>query len=208
MNRELIEKTEVFLKETFGDSEHADYRIRHSYRVAHIAEEIAEKEGFDVTNAVIAALLHDIGYSQGFESVEDWKEHGRKGAKIVRPFLESLGLPEKDVNDICFAIAVHVDDQSDFEGEFTPFTRTLSDADNIDHMGPLRIFENLVFTGYTDGDHEAQKAHILGVLSKLKGYYEEPLATVAATKLWRERIAFYMDYYERLLRQILHEEEI
>ncbi|MGM9563506.1 MAG: HD domain-containing protein [Faecousia sp.] len=64
MNRELVEKTEAFLKETFDASPYlqahpADkaYRFQHTYRVANIAKGIAEKEGFDVTAAVIAGLF-------------------------------------------------------------------------------------------------------------------------------------------------------
>ena len=66
MNTEMIAKTEVFLKDTFAASSYLqanptdrDYRLEHSYRVANIAKTIAEAEGFDVTCAVIAGLLHD-----------------------------------------------------------------------------------------------------------------------------------------------------
>ena len=68
MDRRLVEKTEKFLKDTFAASEYLnthpverDYRLEHSYRVANIAKQIAESEGFDVTHAVIAGLLHHNG---------------------------------------------------------------------------------------------------------------------------------------------------
>ena len=67
MNSEMVGKAEDFLKETFGSSAyfHAhptqrDYRLEHSYRVANLAKFIAQREGMDVTWAVLAGLLHDI----------------------------------------------------------------------------------------------------------------------------------------------------
>ena len=51
MNREMIAKTEDFLKDTFAKSTYLqnnptdrDYRLEHSYRVANIAKAIAEAE--------------------------------------------------------------------------------------------------------------------------------------------------------------------
>ena len=86
----MIQKTEAFLKETFAASTYlkahpreADYRLEHSYRVANIAKKIAEAEGFDVTGAVIAGLLHDIAYCEEMTGREDWKNHGRRSAAIA-----------------------------------------------------------------------------------------------------------------------------
>ena len=101
MNTELVAKTEEFLKKKFDDSEyfkaHPDekaYRLEHSYRVANIGKTIAQKEGFDETEMVIACLLHDVSYCDDFGE-DGWKDHGRNAARIARPFLKELGLPEE-----------------------------------------------------------------------------------------------------------------
>lgn len=67
MDRELITKTEEFLKEKFDSglylNAHPDakaYRLEHTYRVANIGRQIAAEEGFDETEMVIACLLHDV----------------------------------------------------------------------------------------------------------------------------------------------------
>ena len=116
------------MKETFSASayllEHPgerDYRLEHSYRVANIAKTIAEREGFDVTHAVIAGLLHDIAFCEEMTTREDWQNHGRRSAAKARPFLKSLGLPSDAVNEILYGIAIHVDDQADFEWRRSPF---------------------------------------------------------------------------------------
>ena len=89
-----IQKTEAFLKEQFDKcdyyKEHAtdkEYRLQHSYRVAHAAKEIARKEGLDEEGLIIGALLHDVGYCC-LCSENVWNEHGRLAARLVRPFLE------------------------------------------------------------------------------------------------------------------------
>ena len=63
-SEEYIRKTEEFLKSKFDSgkyfSSHPEakaYRVEHSYRVANIGREIAEKEGFDVTGMIVACLL-------------------------------------------------------------------------------------------------------------------------------------------------------
>ena len=148
MNREMIAKTEAFLKDTFAASTYLrnhptdrDYRLEHSYRVANIAKTIAETEGFDVTCAVIAGLLHDIAYCEEMVTREDRMNHGRRSAAIARPFLESLGLSADAVNEICYGIAIHVDDKADFEWERTPFCETVGDADNTVSYTHLRAHE-------------------------------------------------------------------
>ena len=69
LNHEWIRKTEEFLKDKFAHAtefEQPDiaYRIEHTYRVANIGREIAQQEGFDETEMVIACLLHDASYCE------------------------------------------------------------------------------------------------------------------------------------------------
>ncbi|MBR4768695.1 MAG: HD domain-containing protein [Lachnospiraceae bacterium] len=94
-------------------SEDKAYRLEHTYRVANIGREIAAKEGFDETEMVIACLLHDIACCEQFGE-GGWNELGRRSAKISRPFLQQLGFTEDRINDICYGIAIHVDEKADF----------------------------------------------------------------------------------------------
>ena len=156
MNRELTEKAEAFLKRKFAESEYfaenpaaMAYRLEHTYRVANIGKLIAAREGFDETEMVLACLLHDISYCERFGE-NGWREHGRRAAKIARPFLRELGLAEDRVNDICYGIAIHVDDEADFPGERTAFALTVSDADNIDRFDVYRIHETLCGDGFLE----------------------------------------------------------
>ncbi len=205
-HNELIHRTEVFLKETFGNSlldpKACAYRLEHSYRVANIGREIALKEDLDPTEMVIACLLHDISYSRPMETREDWCEHGRLSAKMANPFLVDLGFSQDRIQDICYGIAIHVDGKADLDGETTAFAETVSDADNIDRFDVYRIYETLNacrFQELTLAEKQLKTDAMLQGLHELKSM---PMATKTASALWQDRIHFYISFYERLKRQL------
>lgn len=209
MNTEMIAKAEAFLKDTFAASEYLQnnpsagrYRLEHSYRVANIAKDIAAKEGFDVTHAVIAGLLHDIAYCEEMRSREDWQNHGRRSASLARPFLEGLGLPEDAVNSICYGIAIHVDDQADFIWERTAFCETVGDADNIDRFDAYRIYEALQAMQFSELSLNEKQEKVTDMLNKLQRYQEMPLGTATAKDLWLRRLDYYIGFYEKLKAQL------
>lgn len=205
----MIKKTEAFLKETFAASTYLqnnpterDYRLEHSYRVANIAKAIAEAEGFNVTNAVIAGLLHDIAYCEEMMTREDRINHGRRSAAIARPFLESLGLPADAVNEICYGIAIHVDDEADFQWERTPFCETVGDADNIDRFDAYRIYETLEYLSFSKMNLDDKREKVESTIEKLNRFKEMKLGTATAKNLWIQRLDYYIGFYEKLKAQL------
>lgn len=205
----MIEKTAAFLKETFAASSYLqanpadrDYRLGHSFRVANIAKTIAEAEGLHVTYAVIAGLLHDISYCEEMQTREDWKNHGRRSAEIARPFLKKLGIPSDALNDICYGIAIHVDDQADFSWKRTPFAETVGDADNIDRYDAYRIYELLQVRKFSEMTMEQKADTVKSTVEQLKRLKEERFGTPTATALWVQRIAYYLGFYEKLQAQL------
>ena len=206
---ERIGKTEDFLKAelwklaSFRDNipRMAEYRIEHSYRVAHIGAQIARAEGLDAEKTVIACLLHDVGYSVDFAGREDYRNHGRYGARIARPFLLSLGFSEADVNEMCYGIAIHVDDRADFEGERTPLALTVGDADNIDRFDAYRLYEGLHFKDYMNLPLADQQTLAQGALARLPKLRELPCGTKTGETLWKEKIDYQIGFYQKLLRQ-------
>ncbi len=208
INLELIKKTEEFLKQKFADSvflkEHPEakaYRIEHTYRVANIGREIAVKEGFDETEMVIACLLHDVAYCEEFGE-DGWKEHGRRSAQIARPFLKGLDLPENRISDICYGIAVHVDEKADFPGENTPFALSVGDADNIDRFDAFRIHEALNRDSFLKMSHEEKKEYLEKRLFRLRELRGIPFSTKTADELWKSRLDFYIIFFQKLADQL------
>ena len=207
-NRELVKKTEEFLKQKFEDAaflnEHPEakaYRLEHTYRVANIGREIAVKEGFDETEMVIACLLHDVAYCEAFGE-DGWKEHGRRSAQIARPFLEGLDLPETRINEICYGIAIHVDEKADFPGENTPFALSVGDADNIDRFDAYRIHEALDRDSFLQMSFEEKMEYLGKRLSRLRELREIPFGTKTADELWKSRLDFYMVFLQKLSDQL------
>ncbi len=206
---ERIEKTLAFLQSSFENTLYFQtdpaakrYRLEHSIRVANLCGQIARAEGWDEELAVIAGLLHDAGYGQDFPADYNWNEHGRDGARFVRPFLESLGLGAETVNEICYAIAIHVDDKADFEGERTSFALTVGDADNIDRFDAYRVYEAVRHLLKPE-EHtlEENLAWTRDRLDRLERLREMPFATVTAAALWQDKVDFQVQFFRRLLAQ-------
>ena len=129
------------------------YRFEHSLRVANIAGNIAKAEGQNILTATLAAILHDIGkYDTQIK-----EEHGRVSAEIARPFLMTLDISERQIQNIQYCIAAHVNGDAGYDYEDIAEAKTVIDADAIDRFGIYRILQSMDF-----GEIETvEKAEIL-----------------------------------------------
>lgn len=200
--------TKRFLRNKLDNSEYfsdkpseREYRYEHSVRVANIGKHIAEKEGLDAEAMAVACLLHDVSYCMTFKDHEDYQNHGRYSAKIARPFLGELGFEPDVIGDICYGIAIHVDDKADFDGERTAFALTVGDADNIDRFDAYRIFENLKWIKYDEMGMEEKLEHTEKTIAKLRKYKELEFGTKTGHELWCEKLDFQIEFYQRLRHQ-------
>ena len=205
---EWIPQTEGFLKEKLNGGAYLNanpeamaYRLEHSYRVANIGRQIAKQEGFDEIEMTLACLLHDVSYCEEFGE-NSWRDHGRRAAAIARPFLTELGLPADRIEDVCYGIAIHVDDEADFPGERTPFALSVGDADNIDRLDVYRIHETLTHDGFLQKGLPEKRAYVSNRLTRLRQLLDFPMGTKSAEALWRERVLFYISFYEKLEAQL------
>lgn len=204
-----ISRTVDYLRQQFDQSEYmsknpADkkYRLEHTMRVANIGRQIAKGEGLDEEALVIGCLLHDLSYVGTFTSDDDWLNHGRNAAKMARPFLETLDLSQEKVEEICYGIAIHVDDEADFPGERSPLALSIGDCDNIDRFDAYRIHETLKNRAFTDLSFDEQVEYVTNVLERLNKYIDMQMGTETATTLWKERIAFQIEFFNRLQAQL------
>ena len=204
-----VELAKEFLKRKFDESKYfadkkaeLDYRFEHSVRVANIGKFIAKKEGMDSEAMAVACLLHDISYCNEFKTREEARNHGRYSAKIARPFLGEIGMEPETIEDICFGIAIHVDDEADFSGERTVFAQTVGDADNIDRFDAYRIFENLKWAKYDEMNLEEKAGHVSHVIERLESYKKLDFATETGKKMWLEKLEYQIGFYKKLSAQI------
>ena len=204
-----IEKAISFLKEQFDKSDYMsknesskNYRIEYTLRVANIGKQIALKEGFEVEAMVLGCILHDISYMLDFNNEDDWLNHGRNAAKIARPFLESLNLEKSKIDEICYGIAIHVDDKADFNGERTPFALTIGDCDNIDRFDVYRVYENLQGKKFDILPLDEKLTYVSGIIEKLNKYLNIELGTKTAKEMWVEKVNYQIDFFEKMKKQL------
>ena len=88
----------------------AEYRWKHTLRVAQFGKVIAENEAAEVELIVAACLLHDVAWFD--TNADNSREHGRIGGEKCQPILENLGYNQEQIDTICYAIAAHVDEDN------------------------------------------------------------------------------------------------
>ena len=167
-----------------------DYRWKHTLRVAQFGKVIAESESVDPELVVAACLLHDVAWFD--TTAENSREHGRIGAEKARPLLKKLGFTAKQIDNICYSIASHVDEEHPTMLE----AKILSDADNVDRFGPYRVLQ-WCFADIDDYDKLAAKLNER--IQRLESYRQEnPLFTATGKQLFEEQlnlqIAFFSEF--------------
>jgi len=175
----------------------ADYRWEHTQRVAHYGDLIAREDGFDRELCVAGCLLHDIAYFHSAK-VQDWKDHGRIGARISRSVLLDAGFSEKETDIVCHAIAVHVDGKTDTPHPHTSVADVVSDADNVDRFCAYRV---ILRCADDLGDFQDMTAPLPKRVDQLRGYREKnPLETRTGRKLFAGKLDLQIAFYESLMQ--------
>ncbi len=175
---------------------HAGYRWEHTQRVAQYGKVIAETDGANVELVLAACLLHDIAW---FDTTsETSREHGRIGSKIAQPFLKGLGYTPEHIENICYSIATHVDEESPTTIE----ARIVSDADNVDRFGPYRVLQWC----FSDiGNYEGLADKLKERLQRLEQYREKNLMF---TPTGRQLFAEQLDLQIKFISAFIGEKEL
>lgn len=170
-----------------------DYRWKHTLRVVQYGKRLAELESANIEIIMAACLLHDISK---FDAEDYGVEHGRVSARIARPFLEQIGYDKETMDNILYSIAVHVDDNADFEHPVTIESKIVSDADNIDRFGPYRLL--LLFNQTEDYGKLIEQASKR--LLTLKKYREGGImGTKSGENLFNRQLDLQITFLERLV---------
>jgi len=185
---------DIALKENPGHAISIHYRWNHTLRVTQYGKKLAEQEGANVELCMSACLLHDIAKISMKERNVD---HGRVGAKTARPFLLEIGYSDQDVENMCFAIARHVDGKADFKHQLTPESKIVRDADDIDRFGAYRIL--LQFRNHID-DYEKLIARAKLRIKKIKKMRMNfSMETETGNKLFNRQLDLQIDFLDRLI---------
>lgn len=206
---ERIEKAITFLQNEYDKSSYFSLhpnmkfnRIEHSIRVANIGRAIAEREGLNITNLTLGCLLHDVAYGYAKDDMKDHINHGHYSAEIARPFLLELGISEKDVDDICYGIALHADKTSPITGAETPLATSICDADRIDQFDAYRIYDTLKMQQFDLMSLTEKKEFVEQMILTLINDRAESLSTHTANVMQSEKIDYQIEFYQKLMAQI------
>jgi uncharacterized protein len=199
-----IKKTKRFLKERLNNTpniseDEKKYRFEHSVRVSHYGKEICKVEGGDPLIVELACLLHDCAKFEAIKSVD----HGRLSAEVARTFLITLDLSQKQIDDICYAIAKHVDGEAGYEYDDIIEAKIVSDADNVDRFGTYRIYQSLDWDQVKEVDVDVMKEKVEKRIHGLNRLFSTiKLDTNHGDKLFKERVKKQIDFYNDYLYEL------
>lgn len=199
----IIQQTILFVKSTLDPKpERYDmqYRFEHTMRVAAIGQKIAKAEGIPEEPLVIGCLLHDIGYIK-CKKIEDFDIHAVFSEKMAAKYLKSIHYPKEMSESICNAILIHDGGIKRLNHTPTPFELSVMDADDIDRMDAMR----LCLTAHSQiGEYSAEEIiqHCKVKKTKLEESLKRVCGTKTADELWKDKITYQLDYFNRLQQQM------
>lgn len=200
----IINETQKYLYDYLCNSEHdeneIDYRFEHSLRVANIGLQLAEAENANKKVVVLGCLLHDIGK---FDTKIN-KDHGRISAKIAEQFLKKFDLSNKEIADICYSIATHVDGEAGYEYEEILESKIVTDADNIDRFSSSKIRQSKIWELNWEKESINEKITVIEEkILKFKKYLEvDALMTKSGSDLFRKKLELQLHFNTELLKDM------
>ncbi len=142
-DKELIEKTEEFVRETLKEAE-GGHDWWHIYRVLQNARHIAKYEEVDQLTVELGALLHDIAdfkFHDGDEEI---------GPRVAREFLESLNVDSSVVTHVENIVRyVSFKGEAHKQGFHSKELGIVQDADRLDAMGAIGIGRTFNYGGHS-----------------------------------------------------------
>lgn len=135
----IIDKTIEYVKDFF-EKDFSGHDFYHTLRVYNLAKYITKFEECDIELVYLGALLHDV---------DDYKLVGKEKEPFynAKTFLKSLGLSNKNIEQIC-----HIISQVSFKGKDTVVPDTIEgkivqDADRLDAIGAIGIGRTFAYGG-------------------------------------------------------------
>jgi len=143
-NKEIIQNTIVFVKETLKNAEggHDWFHIERVYKNALL---IADQENVDLFTVQLAALLHDIADSKFHNGDETL------GPKIAKEFLRKENVPEEIIKHIVSIIENISFKGGNFKNTFdSKELKVVQDADRLDAIGAIGIARCFNYGGFKE----------------------------------------------------------
>ncbi|MBR6402625.1 MAG: HD domain-containing protein [Eubacterium sp.] len=191
------EVIEFVKKETSENDKPDSYpfksRYEHTMRVYRWAIRLQAKLGGDLDVIVLAALLHDIGWSEDGPCAET-------SAEVAVEYLDSIGVSPEMIVQVGEIIMMH--DDKDTEKDLSLECRIVMDADLLDEVGAVAILGSSMAVA-ADSDSSYKRAYY-----KIKEFYRtyKPKMSLCKTETGRtefgKRLQFIENYIYQLEREL------
>lgn len=181
--KEIIKKTEEYVKKTMAPLKDEAHGYRHVDRVRKWAIKIGQAEGgVDLFLLEIAALLHDVGKFK-----EPKIDHYTASEQIARKFLNKLNFFSPDeINLVCRGIKLHG------RGGKEKFVQIIKDADMMELWGAAAVAR--AFSYFYDKPYFIDKSSF-----KSKAWTQEKINKNINTRPWEKSVVdnlmFNLDVY-------------
>ena len=161
-----MKKIRKFAEKHFLHNKDSAHNMEHVMRVYKNAREIAKNEKADMEVVEIAALLHDIGSENEIKDSTGKTDHAIESAKLAKPFLQKLKIPEEKIQHILDCIISHR-----YRTENKPKTleaKIVFDADKLETTGAIGVARIFMWTGKNN-------AHLYKKVNDIEKYARENL---------------------------------
>ncbi len=164
-------------------------RYEHTMRVYRWAIKLQAKLGGDLDIIALAALLHDIGWS-------DYRPHGEVGAELAVEYLDSIGVDTDTIRRVGEIIMMHED--KDTDADLSLECKIVMDADLLDEVGAVGVLWDAMATACED-EASYKKAYY-----RIKNYYRinRPKIRRCKTDTARTEYAKRMQMIEAYISQL------
>jgi len=189
ITKEQLTNIEKFAKQKISRNDPL-HKIDHIQRTVNIAEFLAKKEKADIQKSMIIAWLHDIEKNKQSKKIS----HGIEGAKTAKKFLTKMGLGEKDIEEICYAISTH----NTGENQKTKEARIIWDADKLQAIG----FEGIlrIYSWFLHKKLEPKEAYDKTIQEQK--IYVKRFRTKTGKKMAKKRFKFFKKIIKEYSKEI------
>ncbi|NIM00155.1 MAG: HD domain-containing protein [Acidobacteria bacterium] len=142
MNEDWRQRLEAEVRDALA-RESSGHDVHHALRVRHTALRLAEREGGDPDIVGAAALLHDIGHTEGRDG------HAASSARAAADLLRRAGFPDEKIDAVVTCIEHHhwsPGNERDLPDPSIEY-RVFADADRLDALGAIGIARAFAFGG-------------------------------------------------------------
>ena len=214
-NKQLIEATKAFVKETLKDAEggHDWFHIERVYNTSLL---LAQTEPVAILVVSLGALLHDIADAKFYNGDEEI------GPKKARNFLQKMNVSASIIEQV-----IHIVENISFKGEIgltkadkrykSPELKVVQDADRLDAMGAIGIARAFNYGGFKNRSlydpktrpalNQNKEAYKKSTAPTINHFYEKLLLlkdkmnTKTGKKLAEDRHRFMEQFLEQFYKE-------